>query len=148
MVAQRAGLRNLPVVGLPPPPSQAGADAGAREAGGPAVPIPPAGDDQGPEQALGQGHKELVSEGDPGDGVPGGCILDAGEIALFEAQVGQGRELLVAAGGLQDGEGNLVLVDVVGQAVEVGVVVEAHGLLGRGSCRRVGVVGRRGVPVD
>jgi hypothetical protein len=112
------------------------------------VPVLPAGDEQGPEQALGQGHEELVPEGDVGDHVPGGGIADAGEIALFEAQIGEGRELLAARHRLQDRQGNLVVVEVVGQVVKVGTVVEAHGLLGRGGRRRVGIVGGRGMSVD
>ena len=150
LVAQR-GAGDGPVVRLPPPPSQTCADARAREVVRRVVdrvPVPPASDYQCPEQALGQGHEQLVPEGDPGNGLPSVCMLNAGEIALLEAEVGQRRELLAARGGSQDRDGDLVVVNVVGQCVEVGVVVEAHRLLHGGCRRRVGIVGGRGVSVD
>lgn len=112
------------------------------------VPVSPASDDQGPEQTLGQRHEQLVSEGDPGDLLPRSRVLNAGEIALFKAQVRERRKLLAARSGSQDRDRDLVLIDVVWQMVEVGLVVEAHGLLDRGGSRWVGIVGGRGIRVD
>lgn len=123
---------NHPVVGLPPPPPQTSPNTGAREFGRSVVhrvPVSPTSDDQGPEQTLSQRHEQLVSKGDPGDLLPRSRVLNAGEIALFEAQVGEGRKLLAAWSGSQDRDRNLVLVDVVWQVVKIGLVVEAHGLL-------------------
>jgi len=105
------------------------------------VPVFPASDEQSPEQTLCQGHKQLVPEGDVGNLLPRGGITDAGEVALFEAKIGQGRKLLAARGGFQNRYRDLVVVHVVGQVIKVGMVVEAHGLLERGGRRRVGIVG-------
>lgn len=123
---------NHPVVRLPPPPSQASTDTGARELGRSvvhSVPVSPTSNNQSPEQTLGQRHEQLVPKGDPGDLLPRGRVLDASEIALFEAQVGEGRELFAARCRSQDRDRDLVVVDMVWQVVKVGLVVEAHGLL-------------------
>lgn len=90
----------------------------------------------------------MVPEGDVGNLLPRGGIANAGEIALFEAKVGQGRELLAARRGFQDRQRDFVVIHVVGQVIKVGMVVEAHGLLERGGRRRVGIVGGRRMSVD
>lgn len=87
----------------------------------------------------------LVSDGDPRNSSPGIGATQAGEIALFEAQVGQWGEIM-APGGRSD---HMARVDDVGRdAASFGGSIVHHGLLFGGCGRRVDVVVRRGVSVD
>ena len=135
----RAG--NGPVVGLPPPSPDASANTLAGETARSAIPVPPTSDNEGPEQALGQGHEDLISKSDPGNLLPSVGMLDTGKIALFEAEVGQGRKLVRCAwSGSKNRDGDFVVVDIVGKLIEIGRRVEADWQLLRGSCGRIDVV--------
>lgn len=134
----------LPVIHTPPPPPQTGADTAAAELGG-AVHVPPSAQDQGPQQALGEAQQDVVLECDPRDVLPRLGVLNALQVRLFEAEVGQWGHLVAPVDGPQHAQGDLIFVDVV----LVGMLgSEVDGLLLGGGGGGIEVVARRGMALD
>ncbi|CAF9904649.1 hypothetical protein IMSHALPRED_000133 [Imshaugia aleurites] len=96
-------LGNAPIIDPPPPPPNSAAETAPTERSA-SIPMPPPAQRQRPQRPLHKRQQHLVPSRDPGDAVPGIDPLQTGEVALFEAEVRERREVRAAGDGF-DGRG-------------------------------------------
>lgn len=93
--------RNLPVVYLPPPLPHSGPKALSLELSA-SIPMPPAKHDQIPQYPLRKREENLIADGDERDFPIRIRVLDAREVGLLKAEVGNGRKSLLPGSRLDD----------------------------------------------
>ena len=106
----------LPIIYLIPPPPHPTPQRPPTQRRTP-IPIPPPRQHQRPQCPLHKRQNHLIANRDPRNPPPGIRVLETSEVALLEAEVGEGREVAAADDGADHAAG---VDDVGGDAVCVG----------------------------